>query len=138
MEQHIYDIYSRNIILPALPAEAFCRLRAIEDIDVVSIQELVQILLEMNLYNAGSTKNQIIDQCQSIIQNRNLYDDLVIRAISTLDEAIEYTRVVIEDLIDYKITILGASADTLVLCDRLMTQLCAYISRLETRAISLL
>lgn len=127
-EYHIYEIYFRVGMLPSLPAEAFRRLRAIENLD---IQVLVQILLEMNLYQCGSTRNYIIEQCRNIIQNDNLFERLSFDAVVCFEQTITYTEDVIQELLNYKESL--NIDDLRVLCDRLIDALRIYISRIETR-----
>lgn len=130
-EYHIYEIYSRVVMLPSLPVEAFRRLRAIEDIHNVDIQVLVHILLEMNLYQCGSTRNYIFDQCRQIIQNDDLYQRLLFDAVVCFEQTITYTEEVIQELINYKESL--NINDLRILCDRLIDDLETYISRIETR-----
>lgn len=130
-EYHIYEIYFRVVMLPSLPVEAFRRLRAIEDIHNVDIQVLVHILLEMNLYQCGSTRNYIIDQCRSIIQNDDLYQRLLFDAMASFEWTISFTEEVIQELMNYKETL--SINDLRILCDRLIDVLRIYISRIETR-----
>lgn len=130
-EYHIYEIYSRVVMLPSLPVEAFRRLRAIENLDNVDIQVLVHILLEMNMYQCGSTRNYIFDQCRQIIQNDNLFERLSFDAVVCFEQTITYTEEVIQELINYKESL--NINDLQVLCDRLIDDLETYISRIETR-----
>jgi ERCC4-related helicase len=126
-------------MLPSLPAEAFSQLRAIENMDTIPLQKLVQILLEMNMYQVGSTKNQILDMCQSIIENDNLYETLSVQAISAFRQSIEYTQGVIDELDYYKTSIIlyeeYNNHQVLDLCEELINELYRYISRLEERII---
>jgi hypothetical protein len=130
-EYNIYDIYFRVVILPSLPAEAFRRLRSIENIDIVPVHVLVQILLEMNLYQCGSTRNYIIEQCRNIIQNDNLFERLSFDALVCFEQTITYTEDVIRELLNYKESL--NINDLRVLCDRLIDVLRIYISRIEMR-----
>lgn len=106
--------------------------------DTTPLQKLVQILLEMNMYQVGSTKTQILEMCQSIIENDNLYETLSVQAISAFRQSIEYTQGVIDELDYYKETIIldeEYNNRLMDLCEELINELYRYISRLEERII---